>query len=83
MALLIKSAINYCHLTTRAKHLIVPQLTAAFTARSPYSTKSSVVAMLEHEVVPDVIAVAPSDKIQVKYLFIFISLEILGCHHTI
>lgn len=72
MALLIKSAINFCHLTTRAKNLIVPQLAAAFTARSSYSIKSSVAAMLEHEVVPDVIAVAPSDKIQVKYLFIFI-----------
>lgn len=65
MALLIKSAINYCHLTARAKHSIVPQLTAAFTARSSYSTKSSVAAMLEHEVVPDVIPVAPSDKIEV------------------
>lgn len=85
MASLMKSAINYCHLSTRAKHLIVPQLTAAFTARSSYSTKSSVAAMLEHEVVPDVIAVAPSDKIQVIYLLIFIvvTLGILGCHHTI
>ncbi|KAL5233055.1 hypothetical protein ACI65C_000465 [Semiaphis heraclei] len=67
MALLIKSAINYCHLTARAKHLIIPQFTAAFTARSSYSTKFSVAAMLEHEVVPDVIPVAPSDRIEVSY----------------
>jgi len=66
MALLIKSAINCCRLTARPKHLIVSQLNAAaFSARSSYSTKSA--AMLQHEVVPDVIAVAPSDKIEVSY----------------
>lgn len=71
MALLIKSAINCCRLTARPKHLIVSQLNAAaFSARSSYSTKSA--AMLEHEVVPDVIAVAPSDKIEVKYISSFL-----------
>lgn len=67
MALLIKSAINCCRLTARPKHLFVSQLNTAFSARSSYSTKSA--AMLEHEVVPDVIAVAPSDKIEVKYYY--------------
>lgn len=71
MALLIKSAINYSRVTTRAKHLIIPQFSAAFSVSS-YSTKSSIATMLEHEVVPDVIAVAPSDKIEVNnFMFIF------------
>jgi len=76
MALLIKSAINYSRLTARAKHLIVPQLNVAFSACSTYSTKPSVANMLEHEVVPDVIAVAPSDKIEVNFIFIFIPIYI-------
>lgn len=69
MALLLKSAISYTCLTTRVKHL-VPKLKATFR---PFSASSSgdstkpIATMIEYEVVPDVIAVAPKDKLEVNF----------------
>lgn len=64
MALLIKTAINCARSTAQVKRLIVPQLYTAYSAFN-YSSKS-MAAMNEHEVVPDVIAVAPNEKIEVN-----------------
>lgn len=61
MALLIKSSVNLTRLTAQVKKFIIPQITTL-----NYSSKV-VVAMDTHEVVPDVIPVAPSDKIEVRY----------------
>lgn len=68
MALLIKSAINCARLTAQVKRLIVPQLHTVYSV-STYSSKL-MSAMDQHEVVPDVIAVAPSDKIEVNWFYI-------------
>lgn len=66
MALSVKSAFSRSLLTGQIKRSIVPRLNAAFSASNDrlYSSKRTS-AMNEHEVVPDVIAVAPSDKIEV------------------
>lgn len=65
MALLIKSAINCVRSTAQVKRLTVPQLHAAYSAYN-YSSES-MAAMNEHEVVPDVVAVPPSEKIEVNF----------------
>lgn len=70
MALLIRSLLNSARLTTQVKHLFVPisKLNAVFSA--PTSTYSSklIATMIENQVVPDVIDVAPKDKIEVIFL---------------
>lgn len=69
MALLIRSAVNCARLAVRpSKRLIVARPNAPLGSSVRYSSKCAA-AMTEHQVVPDVVAVAPTESVEVITVF--------------